>query len=275
MRVTVIATGFDQAQPRAAGAEPAPRARPGRDREVTDGRPPALLARDPRRRDRHPVVPQGPLSRRRPRARRLPPPSVQRANPGSRSSVSTCVRPIDRTGRGGAIASPLGRGLRGGDRRCASRCLRAPRRRLPAAADAQPTLAAADRSWRPRSRHPSHSAGWPSPATARGASSTSRRSPGSRTCSSHGWSAGASGSPTRSTPRCRRRFAAGHRGQQRRAADDRLRLGRRALRRRPQLDGGALHRPDPARGRGLEPGAPDDHLRQGVPRLHGRRCRWS
>ena len=60
VRVTVIATGFDHgyAAPE-HGARDDP-ARPPRPRRH-DGRRPALLARDPRRRDRHPVVPEGPL----------------------------------------------------------------------------------------------------------------------------------------------------------------------------------------------------------------------
>ena len=62
VRVTVIATGFDHRYSRPSQArrvDPPARAGPRRD----DGRRPALLARDPRRRDRHPVVPQGSLNR--------------------------------------------------------------------------------------------------------------------------------------------------------------------------------------------------------------------
>ena len=63
VRVTVIATGFDHgARPgrrrHRARDDPARAARPGRD----DGRSPALLAGDLRRRHRHPVVLEGPLA---------------------------------------------------------------------------------------------------------------------------------------------------------------------------------------------------------------------
>ena len=64
VRVTVIATGFDGRAQRPAvrgGLDrPPPRAAPPR---RADGRSPALVARDLRRRHRHPVVPEG-LSRR-------------------------------------------------------------------------------------------------------------------------------------------------------------------------------------------------------------------
>ena len=59
VRVTVIATGFDHGHARPGerrAREATPARAPGPRRH--DGRPPALLARDPRRRDRHPVVPK-------------------------------------------------------------------------------------------------------------------------------------------------------------------------------------------------------------------------
>ena len=65
VRVTVIATGFDHGARRGATrCGPASRASLGRAaaRRRPDGRPPAQLAGDPRRRDRHPVVPKGSLS---------------------------------------------------------------------------------------------------------------------------------------------------------------------------------------------------------------------
>ena len=59
IRVTLIATGFDKrAERRLRAVRPPQRApaRPGRP-QPADRRAPALLARDPRRRDRHPAVP--------------------------------------------------------------------------------------------------------------------------------------------------------------------------------------------------------------------------
>ena len=55
IRVTLIATGFDQrrAPARSPGGARAPAGRP----RPADRRPPARLARDPRRRSRHPAVP--------------------------------------------------------------------------------------------------------------------------------------------------------------------------------------------------------------------------
>ena len=64
VRVTVIATGFDHGGIRARNLARRPGAQPRRH----DRRRPALLARDPRRGDRHPLVPEGLTS--------APPPSV-------------------------------------------------------------------------------------------------------------------------------------------------------------------------------------------------------
>ena len=57
VRVTVIATGFDHGRARPRTARETTAAATRRDRDVTMRRSPALVARDPRRRDRHPVVP--------------------------------------------------------------------------------------------------------------------------------------------------------------------------------------------------------------------------
>ena len=63
VRVTVIATGFDRrgGRPGLYDMErgPAPVVAPARPRRHRDGRPPALVARDLRGRDRYSVVPEG------------------------------------------------------------------------------------------------------------------------------------------------------------------------------------------------------------------------
>ena len=60
VRVTVIATGFDHVTPSEHGSRDDPPRAPRSRRD--DGRSPALVARDLRRRHRYPVVPQGPLA---------------------------------------------------------------------------------------------------------------------------------------------------------------------------------------------------------------------
>ena len=93
VRVTVIATGFDHGHTRPDTARPGnPPCAPGSRRH--DGRPSALVARDPRRRDRHPVVPQGPLSPAPPRRAALQF-HDQAAQP--RPPVCCCRNASDRT----------------------------------------------------------------------------------------------------------------------------------------------------------------------------------
>ena len=117
VRVTVIATGFDH---RGASTHERPRGdaphapRPRRD----DRRPPALVARDLRRRHRHPVVPAGQVepgraggSCRSGRAHTRP--------YGGRPSVLRATRPIGR--RGPRWPGPL---LGSGARGCRRRTLR-------------------------------------------------------------------------------------------------------------------------------------------------------
>ena len=154
VRVTVIATGFDHAlraaEPGARDDPPGP-ARPRRH----DGRRPALLARDPRRRDRHPVVPEGSLNR-----------SSRPPQPCGGLSCCRAVTPSRPTTDPGSIAAQLrGRAARA---RARSRGrARAPRR----AAQPSPAPPAVDR--RPERRDRAPRTGCRSPATEPAASSTS------------------------------------------------------------------------------------------------------
>ena len=122
IRVTLIATGFDKraeggygAFTRAASAP----ARPGRPRPA-DRRPPALLARDPRRRDRHPAVPA--LTRGRVGAQ------VERSMAPIDPDVS--IRRARRTRRRGAASGSALRRLarRSGRRSASSRPISTPAR---------------------------------------------------------------------------------------------------------------------------------------------------
>ena len=114
VRVTVIATGFDHGCARPSRARERPAGAPGPRRD--DRRRPALLARDPRRRDRHPVVPEGALN-----SASLHP--AQRPQPPAPLSCSSAVRPTADSGVQGASRRPACSALRcGGSRsRCCAR----------------------------------------------------------------------------------------------------------------------------------------------------------
>ena len=94
IRVTVIATGFDHGGVRAAQEQ---RARPPRDRGPRIDPSPALLARDPRRRSRHPAVPSltPPVKVSRPMRRYLGRETLAAPAPGVRPrGVRGLARPV-------------------------------------------------------------------------------------------------------------------------------------------------------------------------------------
>jgi hypothetical protein len=98
VRVTVIATGFDRGRAAAAGAAcgpsatgPAARSHQPARPLAADQRPPARVARDLRRRHRHPAVPAGPLARTGRRTERIPTCGDCAQPPGS-GSVRTIVQ---------------------------------------------------------------------------------------------------------------------------------------------------------------------------------------